>query len=173
MCWYHSREGLIWGNTVIVIQKLTRKVRKWVCLPQIFLDRKPTHEGYNTYFWKAKSWKSQHLHLLLDFCQAKLCKVCFIIGQCLFTNFNTTLITFIRAHTYVFPCLLTSNSTVLALLWHWIQPFSNFSCRFLNYSTFFSNLNYNCSNVLYLKNLPEQAKNAFCFKDCSYLSLFN
>ena len=33
--------------------------------------------------------------------------------------------------------------------------FSNFSCRFLNPNYIFSNLNYNCSNVLDLRNLQK------------------
>ena len=36
--------------------------------------------------------------------------------------------------------------------------FSNFSCMFLNPN----NLNSNCSNLLYLGNLQEQVKQAFC-----------
>ena len=41
--------------------------------------------------------------------------------------------------------------------------FSNFSCMFLN-PFFFSNLNYNCSNLLDIRNLQEQVKNAFCYQ---------
>ena len=29
---------------------------------------------------------------------------------------------------------------------------------------FFSNLNYNCSNILDMRNLQEQVKKAFCYK---------
>ena len=35
----------------------------------------------------------------------------------------------------------------------------------------FSNLNYNCSNVLDLRNLQKQVKKEFCFKNCAHLSL--
>ena len=49
--------------------------------------------------------------------------------------------------------------------------FSNFSCRILN-PNIFSILNHNCSNVLDLRNLHEQVKKAFCFKNCTDLSLF-
>jgi hypothetical protein len=48
--------------------------------------------------------------------------------------------------------------------------FSNFSCRFLNLK-YFSNLNVNCYNVLYLRNLQEQVKKLFRFKSCYDLSL--
>ena len=41
--------------------------------------------------------------------------------------------------------------------------FSNFSCMFL-IPIFFSNLNYNCSNLLDLRNLQEQVKKAFCYQ---------
>ena len=37
---------------------------------------------------------------------------------------------------------------------------------------FFSNLNSNCSNILDLRNLQEQVKKAFCFKNWSDFSLF-
>ena len=36
----------------------------------------------------------------------------------------------------------------------------------------FSNLNSNCSNLLYLRNLQEQVKNHSATKNCSDLSLF-
>ena len=36
----------------------------------------------------------------------------------------------------------------------------------------FSNLNYNCFNILDLRNLQEQVKKAFCFKNWSDLLLF-
>jgi hypothetical protein len=36
----------------------------------------------------------------------------------------------------------------------------------------FSNFNYNCSNILDLRNLQEQVKKAFSFKNWSDLSLF-
>ena len=55
---------------------------------------------------------------------------------------------------------------------HWKTFFSNFSCRFLN-PNIFPNLNYNCSNILDLRNLQEQVKKAFCFKNWSVLSLFH
>ena len=41
--------------------------------------------------------------------------------------------------------------------------FSNFSCMFLN-PIFFSNLNYNCSNLFDMRNLQEQVKKAFCYQ---------
>ena len=41
--------------------------------------------------------------------------------------------------------------------------FSNFSCMFLNPDIFF-NLNYNCSNLLDLRNLWEQVKKAVCYQ---------
>ena len=47
----------------------------------------------------------------------------------------------------------------------------NFSSRFLS-PIIFSNLNLNYYNSLYLRNLQEQLKKAFCFKNCSELSLF-
>ena len=53
---------------------------------------------------------------------------------------------------------------------HWINIFSNFSCMFLNPNNF-SNLNSNCSNLLDLRNLQEQAKKHFVTKNCSDLSL--
>jgi hypothetical protein len=37
--------------------------------------------------------------------------------------------------------------------------FSNFSCMFL-----YSNNNYNCSNLSYLRNLQQQVKTAFCYR---------
>ena len=52
----------------------------------------------------------------------------------------------------------------------YVPRFSNFSCRFQN--PFFSNSNYNCSNLLDLINLQEQVKKAFSFKNCTDLSLF-
>ena len=36
----------------------------------------------------------------------------------------------------------------------------------------FSNLNYNCPSALDLRNLQEQVKHVFCFKNCTDLSLF-
>ena len=36
----------------------------------------------------------------------------------------------------------------------------------------FSNLNYNCYNLLDLSNLLEQVKKAFCFKNSTDFSLF-
>ena len=41
--------------------------------------------------------------------------------------------------------------------------FSNFSCMFLN-PNIFSNLDYNCSNLLDLRNLQEQVKKAFFYQ---------
>ena len=49
--------------------------------------------------------------------------------------------------------------------------FLTFPVGFLN-PNHFSNLNYNCSNALDLRNLQEQVKKAFCFKNCTDLSLF-
>ena len=40
---------------------------------------------------------------------------------------------------------------------------SNFSCMFLN-PIFFSDLNYNCSNSLYMRNLQEEVKKTFCYQ---------
>ena len=51
------------------------------------------------------------------------------------------------------------------------EKFSNFSCRFLSPIIFF-NLNLNYSNLLHLRNLQEQVEKAFCFNNCSDLSLF-
>ena len=51
--------------------------------------------------------------------------------------------------------------------------------RYLDFQTFpvdFCNPNYlnsNCPNVIDLGNLQEQVQNAFCFKNCTDLSLFN
>ena len=45
----------------------------------------------------------------------------------------------------------------------WQIIFSNFSCMFLNPNNF-SNLNYNCSNHLDMRNLQEQVKKAFCYQ---------
>jgi len=41
--------------------------------------------------------------------------------------------------------------------------FSNFSCMFLS-SNYFSNLTFNCSNLLDLRNLKEQVKKAFRYQ---------
>ena len=41
--------------------------------------------------------------------------------------------------------------------------FSKFSCMFLN-PIFFSNLNYNCFNLLNMRNLQEQVKKAFFYQ---------
>ena len=46
----------------------------------------------------------------------------------------------------------------------WKQTFSNFFCMFLNPQKI-SNLNSNCSNLLDLRNLQEQFKNAFCYQN--------
>ena len=43
--------------------------------------------------------------------------------------------------------------------------FSNFFYRFLN-PNIFSNLNSYCSNILVLRNLQEQVRKVFCFKNC-------
>ena len=45
-----------------------------------------------------------------------------------------------------------------------VKLFSNFSCRFLNPNIFFSNLNFNSSNLSSLRNLQEQVKKAFCYQ---------
>ena len=45
-----------------------------------------------------------------------------------------------------------------------LEIFSNFSCMFLNPNIFFFNLNSNWSNLLYLWNLQEQVKKAFCYQ---------
>ena len=42
--------------------------------------------------------------------------------------------------------------------------FSNFSCMFLKPNNF-SNLNFNCSDLLDLRNLQEQVKKAFCYQN--------
>ena len=52
-----------------------------------------------------------------------------------------------------------------------MSNFSKFSCRFLNNTYFFSNLNSVCSNVLNLRNLKDQIKKAFCFKHWTDISL--
>ena len=44
-----------------------------------------------------------------------------------------------------------------------ISILSNFSCMCLN-PNIFSNLNANCSNLLDLRNLHEQVKEAFCYQ---------
>ena len=41
--------------------------------------------------------------------------------------------------------------------------FSNFSCMFLNPNNF-SNMNFNCSNLLDMRNLQERVKKAFCYQ---------
>ena len=43
---------------------------------------------------------------------------------------------------------------------------AEYFCRFRN-PNIYSNLNYVCANVLFLRNLQEQAKKAFCFKNCT------
>ena len=48
----------------------------------------------------------------------------------------------------------------------------NFSCRFLKLNYFFQFYLELFLNVLDLRNLQEQVKKAFCFENCSYLSLF-
>ena len=45
---------------------------------------------------------------------------------------------------------------------------TNFSCRFLNPNYFF----YFQSNGSDMRNLKEQVEKAFCFKKCTYISLF-
>ena len=44
-----------------------------------------------------------------------------------------------------------------------VKYFSNFFCMFLN-PNFFPNLNSNCSNLSYLRNLQEQVEKAFCYQ---------
>ena len=51
------------------------------------------------------------------------------------------------------------------------NSFSSFFCMFLN-PNIFSNLKYNCSNLLDIRNLQEQVKNHSVIKHCSNLSLF-
>ena len=50
--------------------------------------------------------------------------------------------------------------------------FSNISCRFQSPNRF-SNLYYNYSNVQDLKNILEQVKKSFCFKNCSFTPQIN
>ena len=57
---------------------------------------------------------------------------------------------------YVFLDQDLLNQTFLKL-------FSNFSCMFLNPNNF-SNFNFNCSNLLDMRNLQEQVKKVFCYK---------
>ena len=57
---------------------------------------------------------------------------------------------------YVFLDQDLLNQTFLKL-------FSNFSCMFLNPNNF-SNFNFNCSNLLDMRNLQEQVKKAFCYQ---------
>ena len=45
-----------------------------------------------------------------------------------------------------------------------VTIFSNFSSMFLNHSNF-SNLNYNWSNLVDMRNLQEQVKKAFCYQN--------
>ena len=52
------------------------------------------------------------------------------------------------------------------------KDFSNFSRRFLNPNYFFPIFIIFVLNVLDLTNLQEQVKKAFCFKNCTDLSLF-
>jgi hypothetical protein len=58
---------------------------------------------------------------------------------------------------------LSSDNFEPKIIW-----FSNFSWI----PIFFSNFSYNCFNILDLRNLKEQVKKAFCFKNWSDLSLF-
>ena len=51
---------------------------------------------------------------------------------------------------------LPSGQQVLNMS-NWKIEFSNFSCMFLNPN------NFNCSNLLYMRNLQEQVKKAFCY----------
>ena len=50
--------------------------------------------------------------------------------------------------------------------------FQTFPVDFCNPNYLNSNLNSNRPNVIDLENLQEQVKNAFCFKNCTDLSLF-
>ena len=61
---------------------------------------------------------------------------------------------FLRSHMTV---LLQSGKMLLTML-----PiiFSNFSCMFLNPNI----LNYNCSDLLDIRNLQEEVKKAFCYQ---------
>ena len=45
--------------------------------------------------------------------------------------------------------------------------FSNLSCMFLNPNNLFSILNYNCSDLLGMRNIQEQVKKAFCYQKLS------
>ena len=63
------------------------------------------------------------------------------------------------------------KSKFLSLLPFWVVNcyqknifFSNFCCMFLNSNIFFPNLNYNCSNLLDMRNLQEHVKKAFCYQ---------
>ena len=66
--------------------------------------------------------------------------------------------------------MLSKNRDFPTNLKSCISYFSNFPCIFLN-RIFFSNLNSNCSNLLYLKNLQDQVKKHSVTKNCSGLSL--
>ena len=75
-------------------------------------------------------------------------------------------------YSYIVSQLLTSSSLTtinspghsLCVI-HFLSEFifSNFSCMFLN-SNIFSNLNYDCSNSLDLRNLQEKVKKTFCYQ---------
>ena len=63
-----------------------------------------------------------------------------------------------------FICCLKKNShKICNLITFTGENFSNFSCVFLN-PNIFSDLNANCSNLLDMRNLPEQVKKAFCYQ---------
>ena len=68
---------------------------------------------------------------------------------------KTTFVKMLR--TYLSPIKISSK-----ISFRWI--FSSFSCMFLN-PTIFSNLNTNCSNLVYLRNLLEQVKKPVLFKE--------
>ena len=58
--------------------------------------------------------------------------------------------------------------------YHWAHRYvSNFlTFLLISKSQYFSDLKYNCSNILDLRNLQEQVRKAFCFKNSTDFSLF-
>ena len=59
--------------------------------------------------------------------------------------------------------VISLNKQIKGLISHgWKMRFSIFSCMFLNSNIFFSNLNYDYSNSLNMRNLQELVKKAFC-----------
>ena len=49
---------------------------------------------------------------------------------------------------------------------------ANLNKWFCKFPVIFSSLNTNCCSVLDLRNFQEQVKKAFCFKNCTDISLF-